>query len=362
MQIKRKKTRKIKIKDIYIGGDSPIIVQSMTNLPLDKVKETIDQINKMQSKGAGLVRVAVQSRDEVKFLKVILGEVKLPICADIHFDYKIALESIDAGVNKIRINPGNIGSDERVRKVAKAAKSAGVPIRIGVNGGSIDKKKYSHLTARALVDSALSHIQLLENNNFEDIVVSLKSSDIRQTIEANILFNQIRDYPIHIGLTEAGYGQVCIVQSSIVIGNLLFDGIGDTVRVSMTGDPIEEIDVAYNILRATGNIKWGIKIISCPTCGRTSTGIDLLEITKKLEIYLRERFNEILEKKRISIKIAVMGCEVNGPGEASHADAGIAGARNGTFLFFKAGKPEKTIKAFEIQKTFENFIKKYINN
>lgn len=344
----RKPTKKIKVKDIYIGGDAPIVVQSMTNIPVSDVSQSINQINKMQTKGAGLVRVAVRTRDEVKFLKEILKDVSVPICADIHFDYKIALGAIDAGIHKIRINPGNIGDEKRTQEVVSAAQSAGIPIRIGVNGGSIDKKKYKEATPEALLDSAMSHIKILEDLNFENIIVSIKSSSLIDTINANRLLSQKRDYPIHVGLTEAGYGTACVVQSSIAIGSLLLDGIGDTIRVSMTGDPVQEIDIAYEILKSVNAIDWGVKIISCPTCGRTDQEIDLLEIAEHIDENINEKFLLKLKSLHKTITIAVMGCEVNGPGEALHADIGIAGARNQKFLLFSRGKIIKKIYKEEI--------------
>jgi (E)-4-hydroxy-3-methylbut-2-enyl-diphosphate synthase len=348
--INRKATKKVKIGNFSIGADSPIAVQSMTNLPLEKVSATISQINALQVRGAHLVRVAVPTLDESKYLKEILGNVNLPICADIHFDYKIALAAIEAGIHKIRINPGNIGSAERTREVVSAASQAGIPIRIGVNGGSIDKKKYPIVTPEALVDSAMQHVHILEELNFENIVISIKSSDILQTIEANKLLAAKRDYPIHVGLTEAGYGEACIVQSSMAIGALLMEGIGDTIRVSMTGDPLQEIDIAYEILKSINAVNWGVKIISCPTCGRTDTTIDLLKIASTLDKEINSVFVEKLKEQKRTVSVAVMGCEVNGPGEASHADVGVAGARNGSFLLFAKGEIVKKISEADVVK------------
>ncbi|MBN1501430.1 MAG: flavodoxin-dependent (E)-4-hydroxy-3-methylbut-2-enyl-diphosphate synthase [Spirochaetes bacterium] len=346
--MKRNKTRQIRVKDLLIGGDAPISVQSMTNLPVRDVRGNVEQINRLDRAGCKLVRVALRTSDDVKFLKEILADVSIPVCADIHFDYRIALGAIEAGIHKIRINPGNIGSIEKTSIVAGAAREKNIPIRIGVNGGSIDRKKYSDATPEALVDSALSHVEILENLDFHDIAVSIKSSDIFSTIEANKLFASKRDYPVHVGLTEAGFGRTCLVQSSIAIGHLLLNGIGDTIRVSMTGDPYQEIDAAYDILRSLDIIEYGIKIISCPTCGRTDTGINLLEIAEEIENTMKAKFDSILERKNRIISIAVMGCEVNGPGEASHADYGIAGAGSSNFLLFKKGKSEGKIKCNEI--------------
>ena len=239
---------------------------------------------------------------------------------------------------KVRINPGNIGSEQRVREVVRAAEDHDIPIRIGVNGGSVDRKKYSVVTAEALVESAMEHVHLLEDNNFTRIVVSLKSSDLHQTVEANRLFSSLRDYPLHIGLTEAGYGLTCTVQSSVAIGSLLLDGIGDTIRVSMTGDPADEIIAGKKILEAVGERVPVIRIISCPGCGRTDPSLNLLDLAREAEQELTLRFEKTLAARGHSITVAVMGCEVNGPGEASHADAGLAGGQGGTFLLFVRGE------------------------
>jgi (E)-4-hydroxy-3-methylbut-2-enyl-diphosphate synthase len=344
----RNKTRQVKVKDLYIGGDAPVVVQSMTNLPIEKVRETMDQIRNLQLHGAGLVRLALRNQDAVKHLKVILKETDLPLCADIHFDYRIALKAIDAGIHKIRINPGNIGSRERVAEVVRAARATGVPIRIGVNGGSVDRKKYPEVTPPALVQSAMDNVYILEDFNFEDIVISIKSSDVFQTIEANKLLVQERNYPVHVGLTEAGYGQSCIVQSSLAIGHLLLQGIGDTIRVSMTGDPVPEVDIGHEILKTVGDICWGIKIISCPTCGRTSPAADLTTLAQRIDQRAHEEYAGILQEQKKSLTIAIMGCEVNGPGEASHADIGIAGALDGSFLMFAKGKKLRKITHNEV--------------
>ena len=336
--ISRKKTRVIKIRDIAIGGNNPVVVQSMTNVPLQNVEETIKQINDLEKLGAGIVRIAVRTLDDAEYIPEIIKGTNIPICADIHFNYKIALKSIDNGIDKIRLNPGNIKNEKHVIEVVNAAKLNNVPIRIGVNGGSIDKNKYKSVTPEALVDSAINHLEILENLHFDNIVVSIKSSDIFQTIEANKLFSQKYDYPVHIGLTEAGFGDFCIVQSSIAIGSLLLSGIGDTIRVSMTGSPLGEISPAFDILKSLSLIDYGIKIISCPTCGRTDPSIDLLKISNEVKERLTETFLDKLKSRHIMLSIAVMGCEVNGPGEASHADFGIAGASNGKFILFSKGE------------------------
>jgi (E)-4-hydroxy-3-methylbut-2-enyl-diphosphate synthase len=345
MQQTRKQTHAVKVGGLIIGGDAPVSVQSMTNYPLEDVAKNIDQINRMKDRGANLVRLAVMTVDSVKYLREILRETDIPLCADIHFDYRIALAAIEAGIHKIRINPGNIGSEARTREVVRAAKDRGVPIRIGVNGGSIDKQKYPSPTPVALVDSALGHVKILEDLDFSDIVVSIKASDVKNTVEANRLFSSLRSYPLHVGLTEAGYGLACVVSSSAAIGSLLLDGIGDTIRVSMTGDPVEEIDVGYEILKSLGLVSYGIRIISCPTCGRTDPTINLEKIARGINDELTARFGGRLKNLNRLVVIAVMGCEVNGPGEACHADIGVAGARNGNFILFSHGEKIEKISS-----------------
>jgi (E)-4-hydroxy-3-methylbut-2-enyl-diphosphate synthase len=319
----------------------------MTNLPIEDVAGTIHQVNELADNGAEIVRLAVRNESSVEHLEKIIEAVKVPLVADIHFNYKIAVKSIEVGIKKIRLNPGNIPNPAHVKEVIRAAKDRSVPIRIGVNGGSINRKKYSHVNPESLVDSALEHIKILEENDFHDIVVSIKTSDIYQTIESNIIFAEQRDYPVHIGLTEAGYGIHCTVQSSLVIGHLLMRGIGDTIRVSMTGNPVNELEVARNILETTGDREAWIRMITCPTCGRTDTKIDILEISRRVEKGCREMFEEKLREKKRRVKIAVMGCEVNGPGEAAEADAGIAGARDGNMLLFAGGEKIKVVKSEE---------------
>jgi (E)-4-hydroxy-3-methylbut-2-enyl-diphosphate synthase len=344
----RRKTRAVSVKDIVIGGGAPVSVQSMTNVPIDNVAGTVSQINALAEKGASLVRLALLTVDSVQYLKEILKQTSVPLCADIHFDYRIALAAIDAGIHKLRINPGNIGSTERTREVVRSAMDHGVPIRIGVNGGSIDKKKYRVVTPEALVDSAMGHVKILEDLGFNDIIVSMKASDVRTTILANRLFASLTDYPVHLGLTEAGYGLASIVSSSAAIGSLLADGIGDTIRVSITGDPIQEIPAGYEILKALGLVHGGIRMIACPTCGRTDPEIKLEDIARRVETRLTADFGKRLTSLGRTLSVAVMGCEVNGPGEASHADIGIAGARSGQFLLFSRGQKIDKIKAEDV--------------
>ncbi len=343
----RKKTREIKAGSLTIGGDSPVSVQSMTSIPIDNIEETIGQITALESAGADIVRLAVLNDKALPCFKKIAESVKIPLVADIHFDYRLAIGAIDAGASKVRINPGNIGEAWKVREVVKAADDRGVPIRIGVNGGSINRKKYSHVTPEALVDSAMENINILEENNFTDIVISIKSSDIFHTIEANRIISAMRDYPIHIGLTEAGFGLSCIVQSSIVIGHLLLQGIGDTIRISMTGDPVQEIYAGKKILESLSLKYSPLKVVSCPTCGRTCGDIDLLAIAETVEREILLNFGKILTEKNMQITVAVMGCEVNGPGEAREADFGIAGGRGGSMLIFGKGEIIKKVPASE---------------
>ncbi len=330
-----------------IGGGAPVTVQSMTTVPLDDVKGTKGQIERLAAAGADLIRVAVRNLDAVPFLKEITAGSPLPIAADIHFDHRIALESIKAGVHKIRLNPGNIGGREKVREVVKAAGDAGVPIRIGVNAGSLDRKRFPHPTPENMVLSAMEHVEILEREGFADIVVSLKSSDVGLTVAANRLFAAARDYPLHLGLTEAGYGTACVVGSSVAIGTLLMEGIGDTVRVSMTGDPVEEIPVALRILEACGARTAAVRMISCPTCGRTDPALDLLGLAREVERAVRDRFEEGLKRTGRCLSVAVMGCEVNGPGEAMEADLGIAGGRGGRMLLFSRGEKLRVIQKEE---------------
>jgi (E)-4-hydroxy-3-methylbut-2-enyl-diphosphate synthase len=341
--INRKKTKKIDVGNISIGGDSKIVLQSMTNIPTENIDENLLQIENLKKHGAELVRLAVRDETAIKPLSEIIKSSPLPLVADIHFDHRLAIAAINAGISKIRINPGNIGDEKRVREVVKAASEHSVPIRIGVNGGSINKKKYPHVTPESLVDSAMENILILEDNNFDNIVVSIKGSDIFTTIAANQLIANLRDYPIHIGLTEAGYGLSCIVQSSMVIGHLLMIGIGDTIRVSMTGDPVNEVIAGSKILESLDLKFFPIRIISCPTCGRTAADINLIELSQSVERELIQRFSEILIKKNKRISVAIMGCEVNGPGEASEADFGLAGGQNGKMLLFANGERIKTI-------------------
>ncbi|PIH00775.1 flavodoxin-dependent (E)-4-hydroxy-3-methylbut-2-enyl-diphosphate synthase [Clostridium combesii] len=332
----RKLTKKVKVGSIYVGGDSPISIQSMTNTDTRDAKNTLNQINKLEEIGCDIIRCAVPDIEASEALKIITKESKIPVVADIHFDYKLALESIKNGVDALRINPGNIGSMERVKMVAEAAKGKSIPIRVGVNSGSLKKDildKYGRVCPEALVESALQHVNILEKCNFNDIVISIKSSNVMQMIESYRLISEKVNYPLHLGVTEAGTTFRGTIKSSVGIGTLLAEGIGDTIRVSITGDPLEEIKIGKEILRSLGYVNEGIEFVSCPTCGRTN--IDLISIAEEVE-------KRLLNCNK-NIKVAVMGCVVNGPGEAREADIGIAGGR-GEGLIFKKGEVIKKVK------------------
>lgn len=346
----RRQTRRVTTGGLAIGGGAPVSIQTMTNIPVERVDDSVAQITGLREAGAELVRVALRSVESAGCLKKIIPAVAVPICADVHFDHLIALAAIEAGAAKVRINPGNIGSDRGVREVAAAARDHGVPIRIGVNGGSLDRRRYPEATPAAMVESALEHVSLLEKNGFCDIVVSIKSSDIARTVEANRLFAKRCDYPLHVGLTEAGYGLDCVVRSSVAIGHLLMEGIGDTIRVSMTGDPLEELLVARKILESAGEREARIRIIACPTCGRTDPSLDILALAKEVDGAVTARFDKLLSERGGTLQVAVMGCEVNGPGEAREADAGLAGLREGRLLLFSRGEKVRVLDRREAVK------------
>ncbi len=328
--IDRKKTRRIYIGNVAIGDGAPISVQSMTNTKTTDTEATVAQINALQAAGCDIVRLAVPDMEAAKNLGNIIAKVKVPLVADIHFDYRLALEAINQGISALRLNPGNIGSEERVRAVVKEAKEHHIPIRIGVNAGSLDKtllEKYGGVTAEALVESALQHVRILEQQDFYDMKISLKAHDVPLTLEAYQLMSEKVDYPLHLGITEAGTARTGMIKSAVGIGALLAQGIGDTFRISLTGDPVVEVKVANEILKSLGMREYGPTLISCPTCGRTC--IDLAGIADQVE----ERLSDIKEP----ISVAVMGCVVNGPGEAKGADVGIAGG-NGVGLVFRKGE------------------------
>jgi (E)-4-hydroxy-3-methylbut-2-enyl-diphosphate synthase len=330
MQIKRRKTLRIQIGNVPIGGGAPIAVQSMTNTDTRDVKATVRQIRRLERCGCEIARLGVPDMDAAKALGSIRERTSLPIVADIHFDYKLALEALRQGVDGLRLNPGNIGGQHKVREVTLAAAERGVPIRIGVNAGSLEKgllQRYGRPCPEAMVESALGHIALLERENFHLIKVSLKASDVARTVDAYRMLSEKVDYPLHVGITEAGTLLPGAVKSAVGVGLLLADGIGDTIRISLTAPPEEEIRAAYGILRALGLRVRGVEVISCPTCSRTE--IDLIGLARKVE--------KVLSGIRAPLKVAVMGCVVNGPGEAKEADIGIAGGK-GRGILFKNGK------------------------
>src|SRR4030042_2944239 len=326
----RKKTRSVKVGNLEIGGNAPISVQSMTNTDTKNISDTVSQIKRMEKEGCELVRVAVPDLESCYSLPLIKKEISIPLVADIHYDYKLALKSIEFGVDGLRINPGNIGNSEKIKLVIKSAKKMDLPIRFGINSGSLDKnilKKHKKVTPQALIESAVNVIKILDELNYHNVIFSIKSTDIINTIEANNIFSSKYDYPLHLGITEAGPPFQGIIKSSVGIGALLFQGIGDTFRVSLTGDPVEEIKEGDEILKALHLRQRGINLISCPTCGRCK--VNLISIVKKIE-------------KQIStvnkpLTIAVMGCMVNGPGEAKEADIGVAFDKDKGVLF-KKGK------------------------
>ena len=351
----RRKTHAVNVGGVIIGGDSPISIQSMTNTDTHDVDATYTQVMRLAEAGCDIVRITAPDLESVKtFETLVARNVKLPLVADIHFNHEIAVAVASSGVSKIRINPGNIGSDENVRRVVEACKSNSVPIRIGVNAGSLEKeilKKYGSPTPEALVESALYHASLLERFDFNDIVISVKASTVSDMIKANRILAQKTPYPLHLGVTEAGGGSSAIVKSSIGIGTLLTEGIGDTVRVSLTDDPVEEIHAAREILKAVGMAKEpGMDIVSCPTCGRTK--IDLIGMLSLFKDRVRK---EGLDK--LNIKVALMGCVVNGPGEAREADLGIAGGK-GEGLIFKKGE---IIRKVEESRLIDELIKEIKN-
>ena len=338
--IKRRKTRVVKIGNILIGGDNPIAIQSMCNTKTSDVDATVKQILELEDAGCEIIRVAVPDMKAAEAIAEIKKQIHIPLVADIHFDYRLALKAIESGVDKLRINPGNIGGEDRVKAVVEAAKAKGIPIRIGVNSGSLEKdilEKYGEVTPEGLVESALRHIRILEKLDFYDIVVSIKASNVPFSLATYSLLSKEVDYPIHLGITESGTEWSGTIKSAVGIGAILAMGIGDTIRVSLTGSTVEEVKVAKAILKDLGLRKFGIEFVSCPTCGRTS--IDLIGLANKVE----ERCRNINK----DIKVAVMGCSVIGPGEAREADIGIAGG-NGYGLIFKKGEIIKKLPENEL--------------
>ena len=328
--MERQLKREVKIGSVTIGGTNPVAVQTMLNVPIRNVEGNVAQAKRVAALGCQILRASVPTLADVRIVEAIKNAVDIPFVADIHFDYRIALACVEAGADKIRINPGNIGSDENVRAVARACNAKNIPIRIGVNAGSLEKEilaRYGAPTPEAMVESAMYHVRLLEKHDFNNIVISIKSSNVPRMMAAYRLLSQQCDYPLHVGVTEAGTYRMGLIKSGMGIGGLLLDGIGDTIRVSLTDEPEKEVLAGLDILRAAGHKVPGPEIISCPTCGRTN--IPVANIAQQVEEELRRRgFNR-------SIKIAVMGCVVNGPGEAREADIGIAGGKDEALLFIK---------------------------
>lgn len=351
MSYERRLSREISVGSLKIGGNNPISIQSMTNTDTRDAKATIEQIKRLEEVGCDVVRVAVPDMEAAKNIGEIKKNVNIPVIADIHFDHRLALEAIDQGVDGVRINPGNIGSIDKVKMVVNKCKEKNLKIRIGVNGGSLEKElleKYGSATAEALVESALGHVKILEDLDFCNIVISLKSSDIYKTIEAYELISKKVDYPLHIGITESGSVKKGTIKSSIGVGALLLKGIGDTIRISLTGDPTEEVIVGKEILRSLDLLNDKIKVISCPTCGRCN--IDLISVVNEVE----EKINKVDK----DMTVAIMGCAVNGPGEAKEADIGIAGGK-GEGLLFKKGEIIRKIKGDNLVEELLNEIDKF---
>jgi len=351
--MKRRFSRQINIGGVKIGGGAPVVVQSMTNTPTQDIDATVKQIDRLRNAGCELVRLAVPDMEAASAIREIKSRVFLPIIADIHFDYNLALAAMENGANGLRLNPGNIGGRKEVQEIVAAARTHAVPIRIGVNSGSLSKailKKYGHPTPEAMVESAMSHVRILEDLDFHLIKISLKSSDVWQMISAYRLLSEKVDYPLHLGVTEAGTLISGTVKNSLGIGLLLSEGIGDTIRVSLTHDPVTEVKVAYEILRALGLRQRGAEIISCPTCGRCQ--IDLFKLVETIE-------NDLIQITT-PIKLAIMGCVVNGPGEAREADIGIAGGQ-GKGTLFKKGKVIKKVPESDLARVFIEEVKKMVN-
>ncbi len=350
----RRKSKKVMVGDVGIGGDSPISVQSMTNTKTYDIESTVKQIHTLEEAGCDIIRVAVPDMESAYAISNIKSKINIPLVADVHFDFRLAIESIKQGADALRINPGNIGDVDKIRKIVEMAKSYQTPIRIGVNSGSLEKdllEKYGKPTPEAMVDSALRHVEIFEDLNFTDIVISLKSSDVISSIYSYKMMALKADYPLHLGITEAGTLLKGTIKSSVGLGILLYEGIGDTIRVSLTGKPLDEVKVGFEILKSLDLRKGGINLISCPTCGRTE--INLINIAKEIE--------EKLEHIKKPLKVAVMGCIVNGPGEAREADIGIAGGDKRVAIF-KKGEIIKTVPEENAVSELIREIKKMLND
>ncbi|HIJ79184.1 MAG: flavodoxin-dependent (E)-4-hydroxy-3-methylbut-2-enyl-diphosphate synthase [Desulfobulbaceae bacterium] len=348
--IKRKKTRQIKVGQVAIGGDAPIAVQSMTNTDTRDVEKTVAQIHGLEEAGCEIIRVAVLDLEAAEAIKAIRDRITIPLIADIHFDARLAIASMENGAQGIRINPGNLGGPDKLARVVTAAKAHQVPIRVGVNSGSVEKdilKKHGHPTPAALVESALRNIRLLEDLDFREIKISIKSSDAMTTVDAYRLLAEQTDYPLHLGVTEAGGLIAGTVKSSVALGMLLYEGIGDTFRISLTRDPVEEIRVSYELLRSLHIRERGPELISCPTCGRCQ--VNLFGLAEEVERHI--------QRIKTPLKIAVMGCVVNGPGEAREADIGVAGG-HGVGIIFKKGQLYKKVAEEQLLDVFLSEIDK----
>lgn len=348
----REETRSVQVGNLTIGGNNHVVIQSMCNTKTKNVEATIKQINALEQAGCELVRVAVFDKEDAYAIKEIKKGIHIPLVADIHFDYRLALIAIESGIDKVRINPGNIGSTEKVKAVVDACKEKHIPIRIGVNGGSLEKEileKYGEPTPEGMVESAMKHVKILEDLDFHDIVISLKSSNTMLTIKAYELASKTFPYPLHVGVTEAGTVLGGTIKSSLGIGTLLYEGIGNTIRVSLSDDPVEEIKVAKILLKELGLLKGVPTLVSCPTCGRIQ--YDLIPIAKEMEDFLKDI--------HLDITVAIMGCAVNGPGEARHADIGIAGGV-GEGLLIKHGEIVKRVKQEDMVQTLKDEILKMV--
>lgn len=336
----RQNTKEVRIGDVVIGGKHPVAIQSMTNTRTEDIKGTVEQIRRLEAAGCEIVRCTVPTLEAAEALKEIKKKIRIPLVADIHFDYRMAIAAIENGADKIRINPGNIGTEERLRAVVEKAKEYQVPIRVGVNSGSLEKtllEKYGGVTAEGIVESALDKVRMIEDMDYDNLVVSIKSSDVMMCVKAHERIAKQCPYPLHVGITEAGTVYSGNIKSSVGLGIILYEGIGNTIRVSLTGDPVEEIRSAKLILRTLGLRKGGIEVVSCPTCGRTR--IDLIGLANQVELMAQEF--------PLDIKVAVMGCVVNGPGEAKEADIGIAGGK-GEGLLIKKGEIVRKVKEEEL--------------
>lgn len=348
----REKTRSVQVGHLTIGGNNHVVIQSMCNTKTKNVEATIKQINALEKAGCELVRVAVFDKEDAYAIKEIKKGIHIPLVADIHFDYRLALIAIESGIDKVRINPGNIGSTEKVKAVVDACKEKHIPIRIGVNGGSLEKEileKYGEPTPEGMIESAIKHVKILEDLDFHDIVISLKSSNTMLTIKAYELASKTFPYPLHVGVTEAGTALGGTIKSALGIGTLLYEGIGNTIRVSLSDDPVEEIKVAKILLKELGLLKGVPTLVSCPTCGRIQ--YDLIPIAKEMEDFLKDI--------HLDIAVAIMGCAVNGPGEARHADIGIAGGV-GEGLLIKHGEIVKRVKQEDMVQTLKDEILKMV--